>query len=125
MIPPHSSLVKYDNPILVSTVKEPKKGGADKFKETKVSLTPTEDILNSILPPRFAFAHQLDNLRFVSHYCISPSPQGMDRRRAAVGAVRVKHTSHCIGCHLAAGTSDLGPLVYCVCHPVQLSHRAH
>ena len=56
MIPPHDSLVKYDNPILVSTTKE--KGGKKK-KTTPSSLPPverantqTEDILNSILPPR-------------------------------------------------------------------------
>jgi dynein light intermediate chain len=42
--PPHSSLVRYDNPILVSTTK-----GSNGLK---AKLTPTEDILNSILPPR-------------------------------------------------------------------------
>ncbi|GMH89653.1 hypothetical protein TL16_g11521 [Triparma laevis f. inornata] len=45
MIPPHNSLVKYDNAILVSTTKADGKQGA---KQT----TQTEDILNSILPPR-------------------------------------------------------------------------
>ena len=45
MIPPHVSLVKYNSPILVSTTtKERKKGALD--------VSPTEDILNSILPPR-------------------------------------------------------------------------
>lgn len=44
--PPHSSLVRYDNPILVSTTKGPSGGSV------KAKLTPTEDILNSILPPR-------------------------------------------------------------------------
>jgi len=51
MLAPHNSLVRYDNPILVSTTKDPrgkgKRGGDDKS-----NLTPTEDILNSILPPR-------------------------------------------------------------------------
>jgi dynein light intermediate chain len=56
MIPPHSSLVKYDNPILVSTTKDRQKGSKKKGKglppvENK-QLTQTEDILNSILPPR-------------------------------------------------------------------------
>lgn len=57
--PSHSSLVRYDNPILVSTTKEGRAalGGVhgDKAKrraEEKAHLTPTEDILNSILPPR-------------------------------------------------------------------------
>lgn len=56
--PPHSSLVRYDNPILVSTTKEGRAIGgaaAEKAKrraEEKQHLTPTEDILNSILPPR-------------------------------------------------------------------------
>eukprot|EP01052_Picozoa_sp_SAG31_P012993 SAG31_NODE_772_length_12197_cov_7.075963_2_plen_233_part_00 len=48
MIPPVNSLVKYDNPVLVS--------GGDKGKSkaaaAKPQLTQTEDILNSILPPR-------------------------------------------------------------------------
>ena len=56
MIPPHNSLVKYDNPILVSTTKD-KKGSAAKKKglppvEQRQQPTQTEDILNSILPPR-------------------------------------------------------------------------
>jgi len=59
VVPPHSSLVRYDNPILVSTTKEGRTalGGANAEKakrkaEEKQHLTPTEDILNSILPPR-------------------------------------------------------------------------
>jgi dynein light intermediate chain len=59
MIPPLQSLVKYDNPVLVSTTKD--RRGKDKGKmgkkalppvEQKPGLTQTEDILNSILPPR-------------------------------------------------------------------------
>ncbi|CAN0004589.1 unnamed protein product, partial [Choristocarpus tenellus] len=55
MIPPHNSLVKYDNPVLVSTTKE--KGGKIQKKKTQLAAverqsTQTEDILNSILPPR-------------------------------------------------------------------------
>ena len=53
MIPPHDSLVKYDNPILVSTTKE--KGGKKKknaLPPVERQSTQTEDILNSILPPR-------------------------------------------------------------------------
>jgi len=49
MIPPHNSLVKYDNPILVSTTKGKKRGG---FNPAEKGTTQTEDILNSILPPR-------------------------------------------------------------------------
>ena len=60
MIPPHNSLVKYDNPVLVSTSKDKKGKGKDKGKggkklaplDSKPQLTQTEDILNSILPPR-------------------------------------------------------------------------
>ncbi|GMH44173.1 hypothetical protein BSKO_12107 [Bryopsis sp. KO-2023] len=63
MIPPLLSLVKYDNPTLVSTTKEEdrrltnKLGKSTKRKELppveqKNSATQTEDILNSILPPR-------------------------------------------------------------------------
>lgn len=49
MLAPHTSLVRYDNPILVSSTKD-KKG--KRIVEEKTTLTPTEDILNSILPPR-------------------------------------------------------------------------
>eukprot|EP01025_Chloroclados_australasicus_P043785 TRINITY_DN46962_c0_g3_i1.p1 TRINITY_DN46962_c0_g3~~TRINITY_DN46962_c0_g3_i1.p1 ORF type:complete len:252 (+),score=30.49 TRINITY_DN46962_c0_g3_i1:176-931(+) len=61
MIPPLQSLVKYDNAQLVSTSKENKKP-QEKDKSTKKKTLPpvesknavsqTEDILNSILPPR-------------------------------------------------------------------------
>ncbi len=54
-LPTHTSLVRYDNPILVSTTKEGRGGAAAVAKrraEEKQNLTPTEDILNSILPPR-------------------------------------------------------------------------
>lgn len=50
MIAPHNSLVAYDNAILVSTTREPR--GKGKRGDDKNNLTPTEDILNSILPPR-------------------------------------------------------------------------
>lgn len=52
----HESLIKYDNPIAISTTTGGKKKG--KAKAEKQALpplegsTPTEDILNSILPPR-------------------------------------------------------------------------
>jgi dynein light intermediate chain len=57
MIPPHNSLVKYDNPILVSTTKDKSKKSAKKKAalppvEQRQQPTQTEDILNSILPPR-------------------------------------------------------------------------
>ena len=56
IIPPNPSLVKYENPVLVST--STKKGKASKQKgklppvDSKRAPTQTEDILNSILPPR-------------------------------------------------------------------------
>eukprot|EP00455_Lapot_gusevi_P028590 TRINITY_DN3056_c0_g1_i4.p1 TRINITY_DN3056_c0_g1~~TRINITY_DN3056_c0_g1_i4.p1 ORF type:complete len:258 (-),score=58.57 TRINITY_DN3056_c0_g1_i4:363-1136(-) len=50
MLPPHNSLVRYDNPILVSTTKDKK--GKTKKPEARGSHTAPEDILNSILPPR-------------------------------------------------------------------------
>lgn len=52
MLPPHNSLVRYDNPILVSASKDPRGGRKGAAAEVKQNLTPTEDILNSILPPR-------------------------------------------------------------------------
>lgn len=60
MIPPLQSLVKYDNPVLVSSSKDkgakgkggPGKKGSLPPVEQKPGLTQTEDILNSILPPR-------------------------------------------------------------------------
>eukprot|EP00965_Chrysotila_dentata_P246667 6207293-Pleurochrysis_carterae.AAC.6 len=56
--PPMVSLVKYDTPSMLST--KDKKAGAKQVKggkklppvEGKPQLTQTEDILNSILPPR-------------------------------------------------------------------------
>jgi len=54
--PPLQSLVKYDTPSLLTTKDKSKKGakGGKKLPpvETKQPLTQTEDILNSILPPR-------------------------------------------------------------------------
>mmetsp|Transcript_23609 Transcript_23609/g.70137 ORF Transcript_23609/g.70137 Transcript_23609/m.70137 type:complete len:251 (-) Transcript_23609:497-1249(-) len=59
MIPPLQSLVKYDNAVLVSSGKDkgtkgksPGKKGPLPPVEQKPGLTQTEDILNSILPPR-------------------------------------------------------------------------
>jgi len=49
MIPPVNSLVRYDNPILVATSKG-KKGDGPK---APAAVSQTEDILNSILPPRY------------------------------------------------------------------------
>ena len=60
--PPLMSLVKYDTPSLLTTKDKSKgKSGAKGGKklppvETKQPLTQTEDILNSILPPRCARA---------------------------------------------------------------------
>eukprot|EP01047_Picozoa_sp_COSAG01_P034594 COSAG01_NODE_2605_length_7391_cov_6.506583_10_plen_45_part_01 len=45
MIPPVNSLVKFDNPVLVSSA-----GGKKSLDTAKPQLTQTEDILNSILP---------------------------------------------------------------------------
>ena len=56
--PPLQSLVKYDTPSLLTSKDKSKKGakGGKKLPpvETKQPLTQTEDILNSILPPRYA-----------------------------------------------------------------------
>ena len=54
MMPPHNSLVKYDNAILVSTTKDRAGGKQKKSLPPVESKQPsqTEDILNSILPPR-------------------------------------------------------------------------
>merc|ERR1719364_466704 len=55
MIPPLSSLVKYDNPVLVNSAKDKKskKGGLPPVVGADAKApTQTEDILNSILPPR-------------------------------------------------------------------------
>merc|ERR1711871_89533 len=55
MIPPLNSLVKYDNPVLVNSARDKKnkcKGkGLPPVNDSKAP-TQTEDILNSILPPR-------------------------------------------------------------------------
>lgn len=55
---PLSSLVKYDTPSLLTTkakgAKAPKGGKKLPPVEAKQPLTQTEDILNSILPPRCA-----------------------------------------------------------------------
>ncbi|CAM9205831.1 unnamed protein product [Ascophyllum nodosum] len=57
MIPPYTSLVKYNNPVLISTntgTNRDSKGGRKKTKALAVErlTSQTEDILNSILPPR-------------------------------------------------------------------------
>jgi len=62
MHPPNSSLVKYDTPILINSTKDSRgkgksaKRAAASAAASAVSApkqtTPTEDILNSILPPR-------------------------------------------------------------------------
>merc|ERR1711975_18816 len=56
MIPPLNSLVKYDNPVLVNSARDKKGKGKGKqalppVNDSKAP-TQTEDILNSILPPR-------------------------------------------------------------------------
>jgi hypothetical protein len=54
------SLVKYHTPILVNTTgtKNVKKG-AKKVGNSDKQTTQTEDILNSILPPRYVGVHTL------------------------------------------------------------------
>jgi dynein light intermediate chain len=57
MIPPINSLVRYENPVLVSTTKQ-RKGRAAKAATLKPGAATAfhapqaDDILNSILPPR-------------------------------------------------------------------------
>lgn len=53
MIPPINSLVRYDEPLLVSSISIGKGGkGASVHFEDRKSTSATEDILHSILPPR-------------------------------------------------------------------------
>merc|ERR1719482_254050 len=57
MIPPLNSLVKYDNPVLVNSARDKKSKNKGKGKglppvNDSKAPTQTEDILNSILPPR-------------------------------------------------------------------------
>jgi dynein light intermediate chain len=47
-----NSLVKYANPVLVSTSGKRQKDKKDKNVPSNISNAHTEDILNSILPPR-------------------------------------------------------------------------
>ena len=58
MIPPVNSLVRYDNPILVATSKG-KKGDGPK---APAAVSQTEDILNSILPPRYRPKESIERL---------------------------------------------------------------
>lgn len=68
MIPPHNSLVKYDNPILVSTTgKKGKKGAKDASAGESKQPTQTRDILNSILPPRCARRSPAPYLAPIAH----------------------------------------------------------
>lgn len=53
MPPPVQSLVKYDNPVLLTEAKKAKAAKMAKAKSTdKTQVPQTEDILNSIIPPR-------------------------------------------------------------------------
>jgi len=52
MLALHSSLVKYDQPILVSSTKESRGKGKKVVPDEKQAMSPTVEILNSILPPR-------------------------------------------------------------------------
>ena len=49
---PHNSLVKYNNAVLVSTTQIRKKTSSKGSAAGDKPTTQTEDILNSILPPR-------------------------------------------------------------------------
>ena len=64
-----SSLVKYETPSLLTTKSKGAKGakGGKKLPpvEAKQPLTQTEDILNSILPPRYA----PERLKRCSQWC--------------------------------------------------------
>lgn len=72
MIPPHNSLVKYDNPVLVSTTGNKSGKGAKKAGQAppvERQSSQTEDILNSILPPRCVY---LATLKFASGTLMMP-----------------------------------------------------
>lgn len=54
MIPPQATcLVKYNSPVLVNTTKDKGKNETKKKPGKGGDGTTTEDILNSILPPRY------------------------------------------------------------------------
>ena len=110
--PPLSSLVKYDTPSLLTTKdKKGAKGPKAASKklppvEGKPQLTQTEDILNSILPPRCApVPAQQQEHASMDCLCLLPTeqlfnyPQGVDRRRAALGAVCVEYTIDTVSAH--------------------------
>ena len=82
--PPLQSLVKYDTPSLLTTKDKKAKGGKAGKKlppvETKQPLTQTEDILNSILPPRCALARAACRRRVP---CSPPAGCLWPRRRDA------------------------------------------
>ena len=72
--PPLSSLVKYDTPSLLTTKdKRGAKNGKGGKKlppvEAKQPLTQTEDILNSILPPRCATSPPRSPAAYRVAYC--------------------------------------------------------
>ena len=59
--------------------------------------TQTEDILNSILPPRFA------SLIFGVNYHLIIYLKRMDRRWSIVGAICIQHTCDTFRCHQPPG----------------------
>jgi hypothetical protein len=87
-----ASLVKYNTPTLVNTTggkakKNQKKSAAEK------QTTQTEDILNSILPPRSVCLSELI-FGIVRFQFLLRCPQRMDRGRPVVGSVCIKHSSN-------------------------------
>lgn len=61
-----ASLVKYDNPVLVSSAGDGKRAKANTGSSTAAvsGTSATQDILNSILPPRYVF-HLIASLESV------------------------------------------------------------
>lgn len=121
MVPQHQSLVKYDNPVLVSTSKGRGRKGKLPPVEQKQQLTQTEDILNSILPPREWTA---EGQLWVQYVSSTPATR-LDvinlqvRARGGTGVPLVTvsgllvGTRACLGCVAAAAAARAHPSPDC------------
>jgi len=114
--PANPSLIKYDSAQLVTAVKDKKtkkaKGGnLPSIQQSKgqLSQTQTEDILNSILPPRYQiylFLNSAIGRRSCGGYLYLFFKQRVERRCTSLGSVRFLNPSHTIGCYQLAGNEN-------------------